>query len=166
MEFTIADYIIIGVILFSVLISLVRGFVKEFLSLVVWIVAFWVAITFSHEFSLYFKPYIATPSVQLAAAFLVLLVGVLIVGGIFNYFITRFVEMTGLSGTDRMIGIIFGFARGVLLVAVLLLVGRSTPLAQDPWWKTSVLIPHFAPLEIWIRSLLPESVSKHFNTPS
>ncbi len=86
----------------------------------------------------------------------------LIACAIINYFITQLVDKTGLSGTDRMLGIVFGIARGVLLVAALLLVAHLTPMPQEDWWKESFLIPHFEPLEIWLNGFLPQTVSQHF----
>ena len=40
------DYIIIGIIAFSIIVSLLRGFVREVLSLASWVVAFIVASQF------------------------------------------------------------------------------------------------------------------------
>ena len=71
------DYIIIGIIAFSVLVSVIRGFVREALSLVTWIVAFWAALNFYHPLAEKLKYYIVTPSVQLGVAFLAILVVVL-----------------------------------------------------------------------------------------
>lgn len=161
-----ADYVIIGMIVFSVLVSTMRGFVREALSLVAWIVSFWVAVTFYHPLADQLKPYISNASIQTGAAFLILLVGTLILGAIVNFVLSQFIEKTGLTGTDRMIGVIFGFARGVLLIAVLLLFGRLTPMPQDTWWQTSVLIPRFTPIEVWLRTLLPDSVNSHFVLPT
>lgn len=156
-----ADYAIIGIIGLSVIISLVRGFVREALSLVMWGVAFWVALTFSEALASLLINIFHTPSLRMMAAFAILFVITLLLGALINYLIGQLVDKTGLSGTDRILGVVFGFARGTLLVTVLLMLARLTPLPQDPWWKDSMLIPHFYPIEVWLHGLLPQSVSQH-----
>jgi len=157
-----ADFIILGIILVSALISLIRGFVQEAFSLAVWILAFWFSWTFFRELAVRMEPLITTPSVRLGVAFVILLVLSLAIGGLFNYLIIRLINGTGLSGSDRFIGMIFGMARGVLAVAILVLLAGLTPLPQDPWWQDSVLIPYFQELALWLKDLLPSEVGDRF----
>ena len=103
------DYIIIGIIAFSILVSLLRGFVREVLSLGSWVVAFIVASQF--------YPYLATYLTQIESMYVrngtaiaILFVLTLIVGAIVNYVISQLVDKTGLSGTDRVLGAAFGFS--------------------------------------------------------
>lgn len=163
MNFGWVDIVILSILGLSTIISLFRGFVRETLSLVSWIVAFWVAITFSHTVSeLFLSNYIHSPTLQIATAFGGLFLVTLIICAIINYFITQLVDKTGLSGTDRILGIFFGIARGVLLVTALLLVAHLTPMPEETWWKQSALIPYFQPMEVWLNGFLPQSVSQHF----
>ncbi len=158
-----ADIIIVSLIGLSALISLFRGFVRETLSLVSWILAFWTAITFAHPLAqMFLQKYIKSPTLQLAAAFGGLFLLTLIACGILNYFISTLVDKTGLSGTDRMLGVIFGLARGIILVAALLLGAHMTPMPQEDWWQKSMLISRFEPLEVWLQSFLPKSLAQHF----
>ena len=92
-----------------------------------------------------------------------LFIAVLLVGGLINYLLGKLVETTGLSGTDRLLGGVFGAARGLALVVVLLLVCGFTPIPADPWWKDSATIQRMMPLVDWSASLLPESVSEHLD---
>jgi membrane protein required for colicin V production len=149
-----ADWTILAILAVSSLISLKRGFVKEALSLAVWVVAFVVAMTFRDQLATLLVNSIATPSVRDMVAFGILFAATLIVGAMVNYLIGELVRMTGLSGTDRLFGMIFGMARGVIVVmAVLLLVPPVIPIDKDPWWQQSSLIPHFMSLEAWSRQL-------------
>ena len=156
------DFAILGVILLSALISLIRGFIREAFSLAVWILAFWISWTFFRDLSLHMESFIATPSVRLGVAFVILMILSLTVGGLVNYLVIRLIKSTGLSGSDRFIGMIFGIARGVLLVAILVLLAGLTPLPQDPWWQQSVLIPYFQELALWLKDLLPTEVAEKF----
>ncbi len=154
-----ADYAIVGIVAVSALISLWRGFVREALSLAAWIAAFWVALAFSERLAGALAAHIATPSVRLAVAFGILFLGTLLVGGLINWGAGRLVDRTGLTGTDRVMGMLFGVARGVAVVAVLVLLAGLTPLPDDPWWRESALLPHFVRLALWLRELLPPEVA-------
>lgn len=139
---TIVDWIIIGVVLVSTLISLARGFVREALSLASLVIAVVIARLFADEVSTLLVDYIETPSLRLATAYIGLFLVTIFVGGLVNYAIGKVVEMAGLSGTDRMLGMIFGMARGGLLVVVAVGVLARMPVTEDEWWKESSLIPY------------------------
>ncbi|HID45827.1 MAG TPA: CvpA family protein [Chromatiaceae bacterium] len=156
------DFIILGIILVSAVISLIRGFVREAFSLAVWVLAFWISWTFFRDLSLRMESFITTPSVRLGVAFAILMILSLTVGGLVNYLVIRLINSTGLSGSDRFIGMIFGIARGVLFMAILVLLAGLTPLPQDPWWQQSVLIPYFQELALWLKDLLPPEVADKF----
>lgn len=157
--FTTIDYVIITIIGLSTVISLVRGFVREALSLATWGIAFWVAISFSDTLSKYLETVITKSTFRTAAAFAILFVGVLILGAIVNYIIGQLIDKTGLSGTDRALGTIFGFGRGLLFAALVLLLAKLTPLPQEPTWQHSKLIPTILPIENWVVGLLPEKLN-------
>lgn len=156
------DYVIFGIIGVSALISLMRGFVREALSLVVWVAAFWVAWSFFRDLAPHLT-WFSVPSVKYGIAFAVLFLATLIVGGLVNYLMGQLVDKTGLTGTDRLIGMLFGAARGILLVTVLILLAGLTPLPEDPWWQQSQTIAYFQELAVWMKSLLPADVAERFN---
>jgi Uncharacterized membrane protein, required for colicin V production len=156
------DYAILGIIGLSAVISVVRGFIREAFSLVTWVAAFVLAFYFSPMLEPLLVDYIDVPSLRLTAAFLGLFLIILILGGLLNYFVGRLIDKTGLSTTDRMLGIVFGLARGVLIVAILVLLAGLTPFPKDPWWKASTLIPRIQPVVIWMRDLMPPDLGQYF----
>ncbi|MEW7979938.1 MAG: CvpA family protein [Candidatus Sedimenticola endophacoides] len=156
------DYVIIGILILSALISLVRGFVREALSLAAWVVAFWVAWTFFRELATRLD-WFTVPSVRLGAAFAILFIATLMVGALLNFLMGQLVDKTGLSGTDRLLGMFFGAARGAVLVAILVLLAGLTPFPNDPWWTQSHLIGYFQELAIWFKELLPPDIGERFN---
>ena len=76
-----------------------------------------------------------------------------------GYLLAQLVNKTGLTGSDRFAGLLFGIGRGVLVVAVLVLLAGLTPLPQDPWWAESTLIGPFQNIALWLRDLLPAGVA-------
>jgi membrane protein required for colicin V production len=154
-----ADYFILGLIGLSMLVSLWRGFIKEALSLTTWIVAFLVALTFSDPFADFLKTWIELPSARAAAAIAILFIVVLILGGLVGFLAGQLVKKTGLGGTDRVLGTVFGIARGVLIVAVIALLAGLTALPQDPWWQSSELLPQFERLALWLADFLPQDMA-------
>lgn len=156
------DYLIVAIIVLSGLISLARGFISEALSLAAWILAFWVALEFSPQgAALVAEVVAAPPSLQTAIAFFVLLLGALLLAAIVNYLVRQLVEKTGLTGTDRVLGVVFGVARGVAIVTLLILLAGITPIPQDPWWQHSLLLGYFQGLALWVRSWMPPDMAAH-----
>jgi membrane protein required for colicin V production len=156
------DLLIIGIIALSAIISLIRGFVREALSLVTWIAAFWVAWFFFRPLAVQFEGWIEVPSIRLGVAYGVLLIAVLLLGALLNHFMTLLVNSTGLTGTDRLLGVFFGAARGAVVVAILILLAGLTPFPADPWWHASQLIPYFQELALWLKQFLPADIAASF----
>lgn len=152
MEFTNADWIVLALVLLSGLISVVRGFVKEALSLLIWVVAVIVAANFNEIVADWLINLIESPTLRMLAASLGLFFGTLIMGGLINYLIGKLVDSTGLSGTDRLLGLLFGVARGFLIVlALVVILPQALPVDEELWWQQSLLIPHIQQFESWGR---------------
>lgn len=134
------DWLIIAVVLLSVLVGGVRGFVREALSLVIWVAAFVVAGLFSAPLAQMLAPHVSYVELRYPLAFGALFVVTLIVGSLVSRALGMLVDATGLTGLDRMLGVLFGAARaGVLLVVV---AAMAAPLfAETRWWQASTLLP-------------------------
>jgi membrane protein required for colicin V production len=158
--FTPVDWAILAVVAISALISLTRGFVKEALSLVTWIIAGVVAWMFGAGLSIYLVDYIETPSFRVIAACTILFVATLLVGAMINFLIGELIRVTGLSGTDRFLGMVFGAARGGLLVVVAVGLMSLGPVQQDQWWQQSRLVPQFLMVADWSKNLILGMSSK------
>jgi len=155
------DYILLGVIVISALLSLWRGFVTEAISLLSWIVALWVAVVFFQDLADLMTDWIGTPSIRDVSAFAILFVAAVLVGGLVNFLAGQLVTKTGLTTTDRILGMLFGIARGIVIVAVLVLLAGLTTLPQDPWWQEALLLGHFQDMALWLRSFLPANIAEN-----
>ena len=157
-----ADGIILFIIAASALISVRRGFTREAFSLLTWVAAFIVARLFSPALEVLLADSIETPSLRLAVAFGLLFTVTLIVGALINHLLGELIRVTGLSGTDRLLGMVFGALRGALVVVVLVALGRHL-FSEDAWWRESLLVPHFAMLEDWTRRLAGDLIAYLMN---
>ncbi|MDF9391238.1 MULTISPECIES: CvpA family protein [Methylococcus] len=158
-DLTWADYLIIAVMGLSALVGLVRGLVREVFSLAVWAAAIWLGLLLSPDLAVHLETLISVPSLRLGMAFVAIFLVSLMVGGFTGFLLGRLVTGTGLGGTDRLAGLVFGLARGVLLVSVMVLLAGFTPLPRDPWWRESRLIPPFQSMALWIKTLLPAEIA-------
>jgi membrane protein required for colicin V production len=96
---------------------------------------------------------VADQAVRLVAGFVVLFIGVLVLGGLVQWLIARLVHGTGLSGTDRFLGFLFGSARGVLACIIGLIALR--PFAESAeWWEASLLVGELLAFEDDVLNLL------------
>lgn len=153
------DYTIIGIIVFSAVVSLIRGFVKEALSLVTWVCAFFVASQFYFYITEYLT-YFHDDFVKNAVAIGILFIATLLVGAVVNYIVSELVQRTGLTGTDRVLGVCFGVLRGILIVAaILFFIDTFTPLSKNSDWSESTLIPHFHYIIRWFFDYLQNTSS-------
>ena len=107
------DLVILGIIVLSALISLIRGFVKESISLITWIVAAVLAFRYFSPMAELLEPFVDSPTIRNVAAFAILFIFTLVVGAIVNFIMSQLVSKTGLSGTDKALGVVFGAALGL-----------------------------------------------------
>jgi membrane protein required for colicin V production len=153
------DITIICIIVFSSLISVIRGFTKEAISLVTWFSAFFVASKFHPEVAQHLTQ-LEDHLVRTSVAIAILFIAVLLLGALVNYIINRLVSVTGLSGTDRLLGMIFGAIRGVLVVSALLFfIDQFTSFHQEKWWIESTLVHEFEFVIAWFFQHIENSSS-------
>lgn len=160
------DYLIVAVLALSVLIGLWRGLISEVLALAIWIAAFWFAMTFGPSVARFFEHSITLPSARYLVGYGLCFIAVLIAGALLRFVVSRLIESTGLSGTDRLLGMVFGLARGVLLVTLAVFLMGFTAFTRDPWWRESALVPQFQGMATWLGEWVPASVRPYLHRPA
>lgn len=154
------DLAIIAIIGLSVLTGLFRGFVKELVALCVWILAIWLGFNYSQSLDPWLNSYIQEQSARNAVAFVIIMFATLFAGGVVNAILSFILKRAGLSGTDRTLGMGFGFLRGVFIVALLMVAVKMTSLPYQQYSQDSKLYARFDPVVALIYAHLPEFIIK------
>jgi membrane protein required for colicin V production len=156
------DYILIGVIALSGFIAFFRGFVQETLSLLLWIIAFAAAMFLNAFLDPYFINYIESPEIRRILTIITVFVGIIFSGGLLIKLLRGLVHWSGMGGLDRLLGVLFGFLRGMLLIVVIYLVLPSD-LKQSPFIKdskSSTYLKKYAPMaEKFFKSMISDKNS-------
>lgn len=154
------DYLIIAVILISMLVGFFRGFFPELVSIASWILAIFAAWHFNGLVEPYLQGKLGSVVVELWASRLIIFVVALILGGLVGQLVSLVIDKTGLSGTDRMLGLVFGLVRGGVIFGVLVIVGQLLGFTAEPWWPESKMIPLGERIADTLRVMVPENVSE------
>jgi membrane protein required for colicin V production len=129
------DYLIISIILLSMGIGLLRGFFREALSLATWALAVVLSLKYASVLSNLSNSFVTVDSLRIIICFLVIFITTFICSSIFSKLMTSLIDKNGLSGINRVFGLLFGFGRGLAMVGLaVFLVGSTTQfLSSDDW---------------------------------
>lgn len=154
------DYVVIGIVVASLVLGLWRGVIGEIIALVAWILAFFAAKLWGAEIAQALFAGIADPAVRIVAGWVAVFVAVLMLMALLRLAVRGLLKALGLTLTDRLLGVIFGFARGIVIVLVLIAVGGMTSAPGQEWWSEAQFS---APLETAVvasKPWLPPEVAK------
>ena len=161
---TVFDFVVIGVVLLSLVIGAWRGVVSEILALLAWVVAFLAARTWATPaggwLATGLADSLAEPLLQQVAGFVAIFVAVLILFALARWMVSLLLRAVGLAPLDRVLGALFGIARGVLVVWVGVLLAGLTALPQQPWWRQAVLAPPLETAVLAAKPWLPPELAK------
>lgn len=148
-----ADLLILSVLAISVLLGLVRGFVREAIALLAWLGGMWLAWRYAPLLEPYLGGAVGDPPVSTWTARALIVLSVLIVGWLVAGILSHLLQHSGLSIlVDRILGATFGFLRGVVVVAVFVLLAQFVELTQVGWWRESRLLPYASEIASWIQT--------------
>ena len=150
------DYILIGVVGLSVVLSLWRGFVREIISLIGLVAAFLVASRASGLAGDFLGQWITNGTVADIAGFVLVFILIMLIVGVVGMIIRKLVDMADLTATDRTLGIFFGAARGILLIALSFLIFTSYAKPDYAWMKQSMLTPYAIQAGDMLGGVIPE----------
>lgn len=155
------DFAIAGLLCLALIMGLLKGFSRQAFSLVCWLLAVWVGLSFSLGFSSFLKSTITDPAARMAISFVALCLITLMVGGLIRLLLGELVKKSNLNINDRLGGVLFGAAHGMVFVTILVMLAGLSVLPHSPWWKESKLIPPFQAITLWLRDHIPSELTKN-----
>lgn len=160
---TVFDYAVLTIIGLSIILSIMRGMVREVLSILGWIAAFYVARTYVDQLLPMMPNTIPKEALRILAAFLVLFLATLLVASLLSIAVSAIVKRIGLNWLNRLFGAIFGMAKGILIVCVLVLLAGLTDLPKDGRWRNAMFSAPFEALVIAALPWMPDSIAQSVN---
>jgi len=157
---TLFDYGVIAIIGASLLLGVWRGVVGELIAIAAWILAFLAARAIGEEIGESFFTSITDATLRLLAGYVSVFVGVLVLMALGRLAVSRMVHALGLSVSDRLLGLLFGLARGLLIVLVLVAAGGMTDLPKREWWVGAKLAPPLETAVLLLKYWLPDDLAK------
>ena len=158
---TVADWVIVAIIGFSVVMAASQGFMFEAFSLAGLVVGYLLAVWEYHVVAAWFAPYVKSEWIADIIGFIVILLAVIIFAGIIGRLARWLLKEAGLHWFDRILGGAFGLVRGGLTAAVVLL-GFTTFNPQSDWLEGSRLAPYFLVVARGASWLAPYEVRARF----
>jgi len=154
------DYAVLAIVAASILLGAWRGLVSEVLALAAWVVALLAGRALAPEMAPVFGEWLQEPALRYAAAFIAIVVAVLVAAALLRLALSKLLRAIGLGPLDRFLGAVFGVARGVLVVLLCVLIGGLTVLPQQAWWRQAWLAPPLETAVLAAKPWLPAAVAK------
>ncbi|MBB5189981.1 membrane protein required for colicin V production [Silvimonas terrae] len=157
------DYIVLGILGLSILLSVMRGLVQEVMALAGWAISAWVAFHYSTLTTPYMPQAIPSPQLRYLAAVVLLFFASWIVCSLLRLTLAQFLKVTGLRPLDRLLGAVFGVARGFLFTLMIVLIAGLTDVPRSPLWRNAMFSPLFEQAAVMALPWLPQDLARHIH---
>jgi membrane protein required for colicin V production len=146
------DYAVLAILAASMALGGWRGVLSEIIAIAAWVLAFFAAKWWGEAFARQLLTGIGDPVIRLVVAWILIMVIVLLLMALLRVAVRGLLRTLGIAPSDRALGVLFGAARGVLIVLTLVALGGMLSLSRESWWRGAFLS---APLEVAVLSCKP-----------
>ncbi len=150
------DIVLLLIIGSSAMFGLIKGMVGTLMSTAAWLLAGFAAFQFGRPAGYWLAESGQPTATEVFGGYALSFIGVMLIVMMIGAMVRYWVKSVGLTGTDRLLGMALGLARGAFMACVLVLLLGFTPLTREPSWRQSSLLPLLAPGAEWMRSRLPQ----------
>ena len=103
--------------------------------------------------------FIPTPELRVAAAYVAVFIASLVVTSLLGLLLSKVISAVGLGGIDRLLGTVFGAARGLLILLAAALLAGLTSVPRQPYWRDSTSGPLLTQAAGILKPLLPQTLA-------
>ena len=162
MSLTLTDGALGGILLLSMVVGAWRGLVHELMSLAGWLAAFVTAQWLADDVARWLPVWREAPvQVRYALSFVLVFVASMFVAAVVSWLLGKVVSTAGLRPADRMLGGIFGLARGLVVLLALAVVVHLLGMRNESWWRESHMTPVLEMLLAGIKPVLPQTLQAY-----
>ena len=156
--FTILDLVIIAVLILSALLAAWRGFTREVLSIGAWVGAAVVMFLAGPTAVPFAQAYVESETIAKIAAYAAVFILALIPLSYISFRIAEGVQGSAIGPVDRLLGLVFGAGRGLVVLGIgyLVFVSLVSEAKMPDWFKEARLRPLMESSGKVIASLLPD----------
>lgn len=140
------DLLLIGILLVSLIWGLFRGLVREVLALGSWVLAGWLTWRYGATVGDYLMAWLNLERLSYFAGLGAVFIGSLVLFTLISRVAYKQFRIAGLTAMNRVLGAIFGIARGVVVSTLMLFGAQFSPATDAGWYRDSELVPYFEPL--------------------
>ena len=167
MSLQILDIALAAIMIISGLLAMMRGFTREVLSLLAWVAAgfaAWWAIT-TPEMVAIARQYIEQDKVATIATGGAVFLVVLVVMSLISVRIGDVVLDSAIGAFDRTLGLIYGLARGLLLVVIayMFYVWLVPPEKHEDWVRDAASLPLLRSVAHTVTGFMPPDIAQDLN---
>lgn len=155
---TMVDWMIVSGVALSILLGVLRGIVRELVALAGWITAIVLALHYASDVGAVLPLPVNWPALRTGLGALLIVLVVVFAAGIAGWLIQKLLSAAKLSAADRTLGAGFGLLRAALVLLTAVFFSYDTALAQRPWWRASVVLPHVEATVRFVAPHLPDPV--------
>ncbi len=152
---TALDWSVIAVLGVSMLFGAWRGLVRTLIGLAGWVGGG--VLAFRHGALVGQYAQFLPDELRPVAGMIVIMLGTVIFAALVGLMCSALLSSVGLKPGDRLLGAVFGLARGAAIVTIIALLGDYTGVSRRLQWQSSVCAPLLAMLADEARSLVPVS---------
>jgi membrane protein required for colicin V production len=154
------DWALLAVLAVSIVVGLWRGLIFEVLSLVGWVVAFIAAQAFAPFAAAYVPVGVPGSALNHGIAFFGTFVLALVIWALVSRLVRMLIHATPLQPVDRVLGGVFGLARGAVLLLAVATVVMLSPAQRSTAWQRSHGAAWLATLLQGLKPVLPDAVAR------
>jgi membrane protein required for colicin V production len=160
------DYLLIAILLVSLFLGFFRGFLNEAIALISWLGGLWLAWHYAYMVVPHLGGLVKQAPWNIWTGRLLIMLSVLVLGWLIAGIASYFAHQSGISlMLDRLLGVLFGVIRGLVIIAIAVMLALQVQLDRTDWWRGSRFMPIAVEVSGWIKGFADSAVKREKAQP-